>query len=277
MNKTFKILVAVAIALSVSMLVSAQEIVVTSFELKVTDLTAKIDPVYDLNDEACALIKISIPGKNVTFTGDIIKGPDQPVAGEYHVYLPKGTRRLKVAAENYAPLTFEFPLELEEFRTYELKLRLVDRKKTVWALIMPTFSYAPNHSSYGAMIGILGEKNGGFVHFKSDFNFLTVTGEATDKMWYTGNSEKSRLAVTAGYMRRLAKPLYFFVGAGYGNRTLAWETDAGDLVSYPKSSSSGVEAEMGLMLKFGAFCIGAGAQTNMFKYYDYNAFIGVMF
>ena len=275
--KTLRILLTLASLLLSAALASAQEIVVTSFELKVTDLTAKIDPVYDLNDEACALVKVSIPGKNVTFTGDIIKGPDQVLPGEYHIYIPKGTKRIKVAAENYAPVTFEFPMEIEEFRTYELKLKLNARKKSTWALITPSISWAPTHTSFGVMLGILGEKGGGFIHAKSDFNFITTDGEATDQMWFTGNTQKSRLAITGGYMMRVAKPFYLFAGAGYGDRTLAYECNDGSLKKYPDCSVSGVEAELGAMFKFGAFCIGASAQTTMFKFYDFNAFIGVMF
>lgn len=276
MKKVRLLIVLTTVMLSAAV-ASAQEIVVTSFEMKVTDLTAKIDPVYDLNDEACALVKVSLPGKNVVFTGDIIKGPDQVLPGEYHIYIPKGTKRVKVAAENYAPLTFEFPMEIEEFRTYELKLKLVDRKKTVWALITPSLSWAPTHTSYGILVGVLGEKSGGFVHLKSDFNFLTVDGEATSQLFYSGNTQKSRLAVTGGYMMRVAKPVYLFAGAGYGSRILAWETDDGILKQYNDCSASGVEAELGAMFRFGAFCVGLSAQTTMFKFYDFNAFIGVMF
>lgn len=259
-----------------SVLSNAQEIVVTSFELKATDLTAKIDPVYDLNDEACALVKVAIPGKKVSFKGDIIKEPES-ISGEYHIYLPEGTKRLTVSVENYLPLVFEFPVNLEKFRTYSLRLRLVDPEKKVNVTIMPSFSWSTTQTAYGIMIGLTGKRHGGFIHAKSDFNFLTTAGETTDRMWFTGNSEKGRWAVTGGYLVKLAKPLYVFVGAGYGDRTLSWE--ASDALSYrvPEFSSKGVEAELGAFLKFGAFVFGASAQTNMFHFYDYNAYIGVMF
>lgn len=101
----------------------AQEFTVKSFELKTTDLTAKVDPRYDLNGDPCALIRVAIACKGVQFGGMVV-GTPQASPGEYLVYVPAGARRLKISHPDYLPLTYEFDLEIESYRTYELRITL---------------------------------------------------------------------------------------------------------------------------------------------------------
>lgn len=115
-------------------------------------------------------------------------------------------------------------------------------------------------------------------------NFFRPDGASDDpalmgnrKPWYTGNDQKERWAATAGYMRRLAKPLYLYLGAGYGERTLAWESVDNGWIEQPEKSCQGVEAELGAIVKFGVFALSAGVQTNSFQYWEANFGIGVIF
>ena len=108
----------------------AQEFVVKSFEYKVSDAKAKIDPVYDLNGDPCALIRVAIAAKGCTFEGNIAKEPEAH-PGEYLVYVPAGTRKLKILHPNYLPLTYEFNLKIEKNCTYELRIELPQNRPIV--------------------------------------------------------------------------------------------------------------------------------------------------
>jgi phosphate-selective porin OprO/OprP len=99
--------------------------------------------------------------------------------------------------------------------------------------------------------------------------------------WFTGNEKKSRLALTGGYLRKLADPLYLYVGGGYGTRVLAWEMyvdeNQYEYVRVEPKSFKGFEAELGLIFRTGIVAFSAGVQTNQFKYYEANVGIGLMF
>lgn len=85
------------------------------------------------------------------------------------------------------------------------------------------------------------------------------------------------MSVTAGYMRRIAKPLYAYIGAGYGSRTLAWETVEDELVKNADHSATGVAAEIGAIGRFGKFAVSVGCQTVNFKYTELSAGVGFFF
>lgn len=72
---------------------SAQDFSVASFRLLPNDVSAFIDNVRDLNDEACALMKIEAPSDFAFSTPlGIVKRKDE--VGEIWLYLPKGTKML---------------------------------------------------------------------------------------------------------------------------------------------------------------------------------------
>ena len=124
----------VLLFLSVSSL--SQELTVQSFQLKTTDIDAKVNPVYDLNGNACALVKVAIIGNDVKFEGNIVSV--KPGQGEYLVYMPAGSRRLKVISQGYLPLSVEFSEyltgKIEKNLTYELRV-LTPKQQSVIPVI----------------------------------------------------------------------------------------------------------------------------------------------
>lgn len=154
-------------------------------------------------------------------------------------------------------------------------------------LVMLEAGWHPSQLSFGAMVGMV-ETNGAYLRFRSDFgsasadlecdNSGSLTSGGTGLPYYKeGATSKSRMSVTAGYLRRLAKPLYLYVGAGYGSRTLAWETIDGELVKNTDHSASGIAGEIGAIGRFGKFALSAGYQTVSFKYHEASIGIGFMF
>ena len=88
---------------------------------------------------------------------------------------------------------------------------------------------------------------------------------------------KARLSVTAGYLRQLWKPVYLYAGAGYGSRTLAWETVEGELVKNTDHSAVGVAAELGVIGRLGKFALSVGFHTVNFKHHEVTVGVGIIF
>ena len=86
-----------------------------------------------------------------------------------------------------------------------------------------------------------------------------------------------RLRSAPGYLYRFIKPLYGYVGAGYGQRTLAWETTDGDLVKNKDHSASGLAFEVGAIGQYKNFALSLGLQTINFKYMELGVGIGYFF
>ena len=105
-----------------SLVVSAQEITVKGFEELPNDLSARTKEMKDANGEACALIKVVIPKQDVTFEGWVID--QQYTPGEYWVYMPEGTPKVKIKHKELTPLQFEFPEKLIGKHTYTMVLEI---------------------------------------------------------------------------------------------------------------------------------------------------------
>lgn len=266
-------------------------------DVNLGDLRAKADPVPDSTGKPTAWLEISFASADSLFfdgrNGRIVDKVHIP--GKWILYLSEGTEEIEITAPGYRILHITFPSDKRLLSAYvytmELGSRVLNPMRT---LIMPTFSYNKSQLSYGIMLA-LGKKNGGFVHAKTDFHFgLNPKGSCDadgnvdgSKGWFTGESQKSRFAITAGYMRQIFElrdgnmGLYAFAGGGYGRRILAWEMyrseNTYEYVSVEPYSFSGVEVEIGALFRIGPVAFSAGVQTNQFKYYEANVGIGVMF
>ena len=99
----------------------SQKLQVESFKLAETDLSAQTQPRKDLNDRNCALVKVGIGLQNVQFEGNIV-GNVQNKIGEYWIYMPQGSRQLKLHTQGYLPVMVTFSdygiEKLESNKTY---------------------------------------------------------------------------------------------------------------------------------------------------------------
>ena len=77
------------------MSVQAQEMSVKSFEYLDTDLTARTNPKFDINDNPAAVIRVGIALQGVEFEGNVLGEPVYNT-GEYLVYMSAGSRKLTV-------------------------------------------------------------------------------------------------------------------------------------------------------------------------------------
>ena len=273
--------------LLLSTFVQAQELI-PSFKVLEKDLLARTHPHFDLNEDPCAIVRISAADiESYTFEGRII-GDVIYQSGEALVYMTKGSRNIIIRNSKYGMLKFDFPEKLEKQVVYKLDLKLIlpeDQKRKT--LIMAEGGFNPSHTSFGVMAGIVA-KHGAYVRFRSDFASVDTEWECDDTgaltsgpagtpYYVEGSSAKSRLSITGGYLYRFMKPLYGYVGAGYGQRTFALETIGGEWVKNIDHSASGIAAEIGLIGQFKGCALSLGVQTISFKYMELSVGVGFFF
>lgn len=160
-------------------------------------------------------------------------------------------------------------------------------KEPRMTLIMAEAAFHPAQTCFGVMVGLV-RKNGGYVRGRTDFGSVSTDMECNDKgeltsggsgtpYYVEGSTSKSRLSITGGYLRQITSQFYGYVGGGYGDRTLAWETTDGKYAKNTDHSASGIALEAGGIGRFGNFAVSLGVQTISFKYTEASLGVGVFF
>lgn len=273
--------------LLLSTFLQAQELI-PNFKVMEWDLLARTQPRLDLNDVPCAIIRVSASDiETYTFEGNII-GDVIYQSGEALVYMTKGSRNITIKSNKSGMMKYEFPEQLEKQMVYKLDLKLIlpedQKRKTI---VMLEGGFHSSQASFGVMAGIVA-KHGAYVRFRSNFGSTSadlecddtgaLTSGGTGTPYYVeGSSAKSKLSITGGYLYRFMKPLYGYVGAGYGQRTLAWETVEGKWVKNTDHSASGIAMEIGAIGTYNNFALSLGIQTIGFKYMELGIGIGYFF
>ena len=105
--------------------ICAQELMVKSFKLAENDISAQTQPRKDLNDRNCALVKVQFVGVISEVEGNVIK-PLVKHGNETWVYMPQGSRQLKLLTQSYLPVMVTFAdygvEKLESNLTYVLTI-----------------------------------------------------------------------------------------------------------------------------------------------------------
>jgi len=106
----------------VALQANAQQFCVRSFRLLPNDISAYIDPVRDLNQEACALIKV-VGDRDFVFSTPLGIAHRRNEVGEIWIYLPHGSVQITIKHPKWGVLRdYRFPAPLESRLTYELTL-----------------------------------------------------------------------------------------------------------------------------------------------------------
>lgn len=98
MSKRIIILIWVNLVLCLHL--HAQELTVKSFKENTKDLSASTSIRKDNNDEPCALVKVQLTAAGAQFEPNVVGNVAYKV-NEYWIYLPKGSKHLKVKHPNY--------------------------------------------------------------------------------------------------------------------------------------------------------------------------------
>lgn len=151
-------------------------------------------------------------------------------------------------------------------------------------LAMVQAGYDMTDISFGAMVGWV-KSNGAYAKLLSNFGSTSADYSTTDgdigtssvPSYDSEGASAANLAFTAGYIRRVANPLYMYVGAGYGSHTLLWETTSGDMVKLDDYCYTGIAADAGVILRLNSFAVSVGVTTINFKHSDVTLGLGFMF
>ena len=201
--------------------------------------------------------------------------------------MPLQEYRIRIEKEFFFPMDSTVTIFAGKTSSLTFKMKsTIKPKEPRRTLVMAEVGYHPSQISFGAMVGIV-SKNGAYLRFRSDFGSASTELECDDTgalangtgtpYYKEGVTNKARMSITAGYLRLIIKPLYAYIGAGYGNRVLAWETIDGELVKNTDHSATGVAAELGAIGRLGQFAVSVGFQTVNFKYHELSAGIGFFF
>lgn len=302
-----------ALLLFCAVSLEAQDFSVTSFRPLPNDVSAFISPERDLNDEACALIKVVAPS-DFAFSSPlgIVKRKDE--VGEIWLYLPKGTQRLTIKHPEWGVLRdYRLDAPLESRMTYELKITLpkpevteihdtIMQVKTVVDTItiqkprpkMPlafhalaTLSLHEDGPSYGLFFALM-RRHGFFIHATSNLRSTGSTMGSCDKKgytpgseikpYYTGETRHSNYTATVGAIHHLTHGLCLFEGVGYGKTATAWqqtESSGGGYLLNEGLTHKGLAAEVGLLASFGRVSIMASAGTIAAKQWQGCVGVGI--
>lgn len=196
------------------------------------------------------------------------------------------TYNVRVEKEMYFPIDTTLTVSAGQTESVTFQLISTIKPRVPWdVLIAAQANYHPSTLSYGGMVGFM-KKWGFYVRFVSDFGSASTELECDDAgvladgsgtPYYTGNTAKSRMSVTGGALYRLSKPLYLYVGAGYGSAVSAWETVDGRWAKNTDHSATGVAADLGGVLRLGKFAVTLGFHTVNLKHNEVAAGVGILF
>lgn len=291
----------------------SQEFSVASFQVRPNDVSAFINNVRDLNDEACALIKVEAPSDFAFSTPlGIVKRKDE--VGEIWLYVPRGTKMLTLKHPQWGVIRdYKLGKPLESRMTYELKLNqpkpIIAEKhdtiiqiKTVTDTIaipqakpkMPlsiynlaTIALHQDGPSYGIFFAMM-HRHGFFLHASSDFKSIGKTegncdkdgiiAQTNDKPYYTGKTRHSNYTMTVGAIHHIYKSLRLFEGIGYGRTATAWqlgESEGGGYLLNDGLTHKGVAGELGILGSIGRLTLSASAITIAGKQWQGSIGIGI--
>ncbi len=210
------------IALGAALGASAKSFTVESFRTLPNDVSAFINPVRDLNDEDCGLIKV-IASEDFAFSTPlgIVKRVDN--VGEIWLYIPHGSKKITIKHPEWGVLRdYVFPAKIESHMTYELRINepskpvaatppepivttvidtfvmtrvdtlvIAPQKRHIpfKAAAMATAAYGgqSNDLSAGLLLMAL-KRHGAFVHISTDFGKIGHTSGTCDKDGQMGES-----------------------------------------------------------------------------------------
>ena len=104
----------------------------------------------------------------------------------------------------------------------------------------------------------------------------TYVTEHPELIWSNGKSARKEMAVHAGLLTGKG-PLVFYLGAGYGSRTVFWQDSDNAWAQIPSASFSGISVESGGIITLGTLCLELGVETLAFKTLGVTAGIGINF
>lgn len=203
----------------------AQKFNVASFRDLSNDISAFINPVKDLNDEGCALLKVMAISTDFAFSTPLGIAKRIDKTGEIWLYLPRGSKKITIKHPEWGVMRdYAFPSRLESHKTYELCIKeptenkiaaepkpivktirdtlVVTRVDTL--MVRPAKSKIPletdvlataalggkaTYLTAGLMAAIM-KRHGAFIHVSTDFGKTGPLAESCDRYGMIGGAER---------------------------------------------------------------------------------------
>ena len=147
--------------------------------------------------------------------------------------------------------------------------------------IAPQWSFGITYGQVRILGWYVSTYTGTGYHYNGDYdlNLSNHPAEAypLKEDYFNGRTSKSRLSITGGIMFRTIKPLWGYVGAGYGYRSVVYGTHGGYWLKSQKNSYSSVAIEAGLIYNFKRVVVSVGFSTIAFNYVDGRVGVGFTF
>ena len=259
-------------------------------------------PIYgSLNVESSPnFSKLYIDGKAMgetpKFIGNILVGPHEVKLTKNGytdhvetVTVKKGERAqmnvtLKRASSSATDQGITQPRETKETR----------KDKSFFVTLNGAYAVSPQWS-FGVSFGQMNHfgwfvslmTNGGFRASKAAGVCYANLGDGMPNGWvyeddgglpyYNGEYMTDRNSIIVGGLVRLARPLYFKAGVGYGFRNLYWLTEDDTYYLNASYSYKGLETSAGLQLDLGGFVLSLETVTTDFKYLEGKLGLGYAF
>ena len=139
------------------------QIFVEKFDI-LNELDAQIDPVYDNEGIPCALIKVNTTDKRFEFELGLLPPPnkvDKSRVGEIWVYVPEGTRKMKIVHPDLGSLKgygvengyYEFPQRIKRTKCYRMELTHKEVVKVVGPQTPATLTFKCNVEGAEVILG----------------------------------------------------------------------------------------------------------------------------
>lgn len=190
------------------------------------------------------------------------------------------TLNLEEKMEAEAPVVVKPPKEEKEPKPKKEKPTEAATPWVWFATANAAYSLAPQ-ASFGFSVGQV-KKFGWFLSAMSNFGFKAMQYDYTadanglvdgEYPYYIDESCSMRFSVLGGVVVKVAKPLCFRAGVGYGMRVKSWYTKDNQLVKMSDDSWTGLDASFGAQLHLKGFVLSLEAVTTSFK--DVEAKVGV--
>jgi hypothetical protein len=110
----------------------SQDLKVVDFKSMPLDVSARENPVLDVNGKPCALIKVRTGLNNVSYFSNLDTEKIEHRTGEYWVWVSPGTTQLRIAVQDFPLFDYKLPLNAEERNVYVILLIATFPEKVVY-------------------------------------------------------------------------------------------------------------------------------------------------
>ena len=198
--------------------------------------------------------------------------------GYFEIDVPIGTQ-LRVSFLGYKSQTVNASSDMTIILRRKGAKPIKEDESIPWSMFilangMSSYPFSP---AVGLTIGMV-RKGGWYVnammgfgtHFVPDATESYFYMNNNDAPFFTGNRTCQTISVTIGGLARLGSaPVYWYLGAGYGYKSITYETNNNKWIAYQTNSTSdwspmhGLAMETGLMANIKGFSISLGYEAIM--------------